>query len=154
MEAPTIIIDSREQIPYVFQGVETVRRALPAGDYSVLGHEDVIAVERKSLDDFVNTVIKDRLRFKNELLKLTEYPHACVVVEGSLSDILHGKYLSGAHPSSLFGAVIAIIIDFRVPVFFTHDRQTAVRFTLEYLLRAANLQMVKHNNKENNDASV
>ena len=56
----TVVIDSREQEPYGFNPhlVRPVRRALPAGDYSVEGHETTLAVERKTLDDFVGTVIR------------------------------------------------------------------------------------------------
>ena len=62
----TIVIDTREQEPYSFDSrlVAAVRRALPAGDYSVEGMEERVAVERKSLDDFVSTVIHARRRFR------------------------------------------------------------------------------------------
>ena len=44
----TIIIDTREQEGYSFDSrlAATVRRALPAGDYSVAGLEGLVAVER------------------------------------------------------------------------------------------------------------
>jgi len=44
----TVVVDTREQEPYAFESgcTEVVRRALPAGDYSVEGHEDSVAVER------------------------------------------------------------------------------------------------------------
>ena len=56
----TIVVDTREQEPYGFNPdlVRPVRRALPAGDYSVAGLEETIAVERKTLDDFVGTVVR------------------------------------------------------------------------------------------------
>ena len=139
MEPITIIADTREQLPYAFENrwAATVRRALPAGDYSVEGLESSIAVERKTLEDFVHSVIRDRDRFKKELAKLSEYPHACVVVEAGLTDVLLVRYPSGAHPNSVFGAVVSICIDHGVPVYFCGDRQTARKFTQEYLLRAA-----------------
>jgi len=42
----TVVVDTREQEPYTFESgcTEVVRRALPAGDYSVEGHEDAVAV--------------------------------------------------------------------------------------------------------------
>ncbi|MCL4552924.1 MAG: hypothetical protein M1305_05160, partial [Candidatus Marsarchaeota archaeon] len=82
---PVVVIDTREQEPYTFDPgwIETIRRALPAGDYSLLGYEASIAIERKSLEDFVGTLIRGRERFRNELLKLQRYQHACVVVEAS-----------------------------------------------------------------------
>ena len=56
---PTLIIDSMEQKPYSFKsfrkwfsGME--RRKLAAGDYSITGLEDKVAVERKSLQDLFN----------------------------------------------------------------------------------------------------
>ena len=139
MEPITIITDTREQVPYAFESrwAVTVRRALPAGDYSVVGHESSIAVERKTLEDFVHSVIRDRKRFKKELAKLSEYPWACVVVEAGLPDVLLARYPSGAHPHSVFGAVVSICVDHGVPVYFCGDRQAARKFTQEYLLRAA-----------------
>jgi ERCC4-type nuclease len=68
-----------------------VRRALPAGDYSIEGLEDSVAVERKTLEDFVSTVIRSRKRFTRELQRLAGYEAACIVVEADLSDILGGR---------------------------------------------------------------
>ena len=56
---PTLIIDSMEQKPYSFKAfrkwfVAIERRKLPAGDYSIAGLEDRVAVERKSLQDLFN----------------------------------------------------------------------------------------------------
>jgi ERCC4-type nuclease len=115
--------------------VATVRRALRSGDYSLEGLETQVAVERKSLDDFVSTVIRDRERFRRELDRLHEMDSACVVVEGNLSDVLRGHYASGAHPTSILGAALSIIVDHEIPVYFASDRQAACRFVEGFLLR-------------------
>ena len=129
-ELPVVVIDTREQQPYAFDPahVTCVRRALPAGDYSLEGYEGSIAVERKSLEDFVASSITGRGRFGRELRGLGEYDLGCIVVEGSLEDVLARRYRSGAHPSSVFGAALSIIVDHGVPVFFCGDRQIACRF--------------------------
>ena len=134
----TIITDTREQEPYSFdpQLAGSERRALPAGDYSVAGLEGVVAVERKSLDDFVSTVIHSRERFYRELRKLAEYRAACVVVEAGLIDVLQRRYRGEAHPSAVLGSALAIILDFRIPVFFCSSRQAACHFVQAYLLAA------------------
>jgi len=139
MPPVVIIADTREQEPYAFGSacVVTVRRALAAGDYSVEGLEEIVAVERKTVEDFVKTVIRERERFDRELEKLATYTAACVVVEGSLSDILDANYRTGAHPNSILGAAIAIIVDRKIPVFFAGDRQAARTFVEAYLLRCA-----------------
>jgi ERCC4-type nuclease len=134
----TIIIDTREQEPYSFEPrlAAAVRRALPAGDYSVEGLEGRVAVERKTLDDFVSTVIHARQRFRDELRKLAEYRAACVVVEAGVSDILLKRYRGEAHPNAVVGNALSIILDFGVPVFFCQNRQAACQFVQAYLLAA------------------
>lgn len=133
------MIDTREQEPYTFDPARAAvaYRALPAGDYTVEGFETRVAVERKTVEDLVSTVIRSRERFARELEKLTTYDSACVVVEGNLSDVLDANYRSGANPNSVFGSVMAIIVEYGIPVYFCGDRQTARRFVESYLLRHA-----------------
>lgn len=132
-----IVVDTREQEAYGFDArrVRVIRRALPAGDYSVEGMETAVAVERKSLADFVSTVIHSRARFYRELDRLRGYGAAAVVVEGNLMDVLGGRYRSGAHPNALLGTIAAITIDFGIPVFFCSNRQASARFVEAYLVR-------------------
>jgi DNA excision repair protein ERCC-4 len=136
-ERIVVVADTREQAPYAFDAsrVTVVRRALPAGDYSVEGHETAIAAERKSLEDYVATVIRDRARFLRELQVLAEYDLGCVVVEATLQDIVEHRYRSGAHPNAVLGATAAIIVDHGVPVFFAGDRQLACGFVERLLCR-------------------
>jgi DNA excision repair protein ERCC-4 len=134
----TVVVDTREQEPYSFDPrlVTAERRALPAGDYSVAGLEAMVAVERKSLDDFVSTVIHNRMRFRKELRKLAGYRAACVVVEAGVLDVLLGRYRGDAHPNAVLGSAMSIILDFHIPVFFCSSRQAACQFAQAYLLAA------------------
>lgn len=138
VEPVAVIIDTRENEPYGFDPrlVAAERRALPAGDYSLRGLETAVAVERKSLDDFVSTVVHARRRFQAELRKLRGYPAACVVVEASLADIVLQRYRSRAHPSAVLGSALSILLDCRVPVIFCGDRQLACHFTQTFLVAA------------------
>ncbi|MFH1682040.1 MAG: ERCC4 domain-containing protein [Candidatus Eisenbacteria bacterium] len=133
----TVVVDSRERAPYHFDPVvvATTKRALPAGDYSLCGCETEIAVERKSLEDFVSTVVYSRDRFKRELERLRGYRLACVIVEGDLRDIVLGRYRSRAHPNAILASALAIYVDYGIPVFFCSDREIASRFVLGMLLR-------------------
>ena len=132
-----VVVDTREQPPYAFDPsrVTTVRRALPAGDYSLEGYEVSVAAERKSLEDYVASVVGARDRFARELRALGEYDCACVVVEATLDDVLAHRYRSGAHPTAVLGATLSIIVDHGVPVFFCGDRQLACRFVEGLLCR-------------------
>ena len=131
------VVDTREQEPYAFDPsrVRTVRRALPVGDYSLEGYVGSVAAERKSLEDFVSSVVRARERFARELRTLGEYDLGCVVVEGTLDDIVAQRYRSGSHPNAVLGATLSIIVDHGVPVFFCGDRQLACRFVEGLLCR-------------------
>jgi ERCC4-type nuclease len=137
MDRPRIIIDSREQEGFAFDPlkVDVERRALPAGDYSLAGFEQRVAVERKSLQDFVSTVIRGRKRFTVELERLRSYERACIVLEGSLADIFGRRYRGGADPASVYGALLWVLVDLGIPVIPCGDRQVACRLTQDFLLR-------------------
>ena len=98
MDRITVVVDSREQEPYSFdpEKITAVRKALPAGEIGMAGLEDRVAVERKSLADFVTTVIRGRKRFHRELQKLSAFEAACVVVECNFRDLVDGFYRSDA----------------------------------------------------------
>lgn len=121
---PTIIIDTREQRPYVFEN--SIKHKLEAGDYSLQGLEHQFAIERKSMDDYVNTIIHDRKRFNAELRKLQQYRFAIVLIEGSLSDILNHNYNSQAHPKAIFAITIKLMQQYHpIHFLFAGDRPHA-----------------------------
>lgn len=133
---PTIIIDTREQLPYEFSDrVCALRGTLAAGDYSLVGYETEVALERKSLNDYVSTVIGQRERFANELKKLQNYIDKAIVVEADPSHIFEHAYTSNASPASVWGATISIIIDYSIPIYFLGTRPVAVRFVEDFLVR-------------------
>jgi ERCC4-type nuclease len=113
-----------------------VRRALIAGDYALDGRENQLVIERKSLDDYVSSVIRTRERFLRELEVLATCSMPYIVVEASLDDVNEHRYRAGIHPNAVLGATWAIIVDYGVPVFFAGDRQLACRFGEGLLLRA------------------
>ncbi len=134
----TVVIDTREQAPYSF-ACASIRQKLDAGDYAVLGAEDRIAVERKSLSDFVKTIIHSAGRFRRELAKLSTYDFACVVVEADLDSVLRGlrqAELRLVMPTAVLGAALHIAIHHNVPVYWCGSRQAACAFTEAYLRMA------------------
>lgn len=127
-----IVIDTREQRPYSFP--DSIREALPAGDYSLEGLQNQVAVERKSMDDFVNTILHSKRRFRAELTKLQSYSFAAVVIEGSVRDILAGEYHSDVNPQALLGITVGLMQSFPPVAFiFAHDRPHAYAVVAEIL---------------------
>lgn len=132
----SLVIDTRERDPWSFPAVPCVRRALCAGDYSVAGLEARVAIERKSRDDLVRTLIHDRERFAAELVKLATYEFAAVVVESGLEPVLLGKYESKAKPDAVIAAAASVAVDWRVPVHFLESRAAAAAWALALMRRA------------------
>lgn len=133
-----IVIDTREQKGWTFnpKQVDVVRRALWAGDYSVVGLEREIAIERKSLGDFVQTVIHDWLRFRKELIRLSGYQLAVIAVEATVLQVEHHEYESEASPASVLGRANSIVVDHGIPVMWWGNRITAANLAHQMLLMA------------------
>ncbi len=135
---PDLVIatDTREQTPLVFEGATIERKTLKTGDYSIVGLEDVIAVERKSLADLVSTVVHNQDRFRRELLRLFEIKYRCIVVEGDLPQLFARQYHGRANPRSVLGLLLAMMIDYNVPVLFCSTPELAATTTHSFLKRA------------------
>ena len=122
-----IIVDTREQLPYDFQGyadTEVIRAGLPVGDYSIPGAEHLAAIERKSLDDLISCLMgKARDRFERELTRLRPYHVAAVVVESSWEDIARGRYTSNMHPQAALQSIIALQVRYGVPFMMCGSRE-------------------------------
>lgn len=124
---PTIIVDTREKTPWCFPDdeYETVRKALESGDYMLEGSD--LVIERKSLDDFVGTVIHQWSRFKKEITRLREFKNSWVIVEATMGDVYRRTYKSKAHPNSIMGKA-AEIARLGVRVFFAGSRLEAIQW--------------------------
>jgi len=141
-----IVIDTREQRPYDFNNSITAK--LNSGDYSLEGLEDQIAIERKSLDDFINTVLNGKERFRNELTRLLSYDFAAVIIEANPEDIMLHRYKSQVAPTSVFGIIFDYTVRFS-PIHFllAGDRPYARSYT-EGLLRMAERIIAVERNPE------
>jgi ERCC4-type nuclease len=148
-----VATDSREQAPFSFLNiradadqknrplvVQTVTRTLKTGDYSIVGHEDpnagpAITIERKSIEDAIQTVILERDRFTRELTRMESFRYAAVVVEGTLAKCLafirsqERRFTAKAFSRG----VISFDQQFKCKWHFCADRRFAEIFTFQLL---------------------
>ena len=117
-----VVVDTREQRPWVFENISrwtkqgprkilqpVVHKALPSGDYSIEGHEDYIAIERKSGRDLLATLTRGRRRFERELTRLQSLPWSAVVVECEWSGLMAlCRETSRITPLSVEGSLVAL----------------------------------------------
>ena len=140
-EKAVVIIDTREQLPYNFT-LESTRGALKTGDYSLVGLESVVSIERKSLDDFVGCITAGRDRFEKELSRADSLERFWVVIEANLTAIEKGLYRSRVNPESVLGTLAAWSNRHKVSFIFADNRQAGQKMT-ERLLKHAWLDYLK-----------
>lgn len=120
---PVIVIDTREQMPYVFKNVPTVKDGLKTGDYSLMGYLRSITIERKSLQDFVSSLTNDRERFEKECERLSQYTGKFIVVEATYEQISQPYSFCDAHPNSILGSMAGLMLKYGINVVLVGDRK-------------------------------
>jgi DNA excision repair protein ERCC-4 len=135
---PILLIDTREQTPFVFSEAVTCERVtLPSGDYSIAGHSDRIIFERKSLPDLVQCCTFERDRFMDQCRRLGEYERGAIVVESTVLDVAAKVYRGATSPRSIIGTVNAVWLDYGVPTFWFGNAELAARAVERMLVRFA-----------------
>ena len=126
------ICDTREQTPLDLSPIKTARGTLTTGDYSVAGLENIIAVERKSLDDLLGCIGRERERFDREMHRIVAYPCRMLVIEATWLDICAGTWRSKVHPNAVRGSILGWMAA-GMPIFFAQDHATAGRIVAHFL---------------------
>ncbi len=96
----TVVRDTREQQGYFFKKFNTcqgtVQRKLDTGDYSILGMEEKVCIERKaSVSEIALNLGKGKYAFYNEVERMREYEHKFIICEFSMEDVM--KFPEGAN---------------------------------------------------------
>jgi hypothetical protein len=150
----TVIIDTREQEPwspyYHDRGkrieLPVIRRKLDVGDYSVEGWEHEIAIERKSLADWVGTTfgtterasgekVDNWDRFRREIERAKGLRRFWIFIEATRGDVYGRKYHSRVEPQSVLGRTDSLEVDHGVSVLWCGQRSEAERMVGWFLRR-------------------
>lgn len=112
-----IVVDTREQLPWLFHHgdtvYDTVTEGLPEGDYCLEGELSTCAIERKSLPDFVSSITWGRDRFEAELARLNaNVEHPFVFIEASQQNIIDKLYPNNVRPRVLVGSRFSFEVDY------------------------------------------
>ena len=118
-EKVKVIADHREMPSGVVReltrlGVEVEARQLDVGDFIL---SDRVGVERKSVKDFLQSIVDKRLMEQAQRLGET-FERPMLILEGE------GLYsLRAIHPNAIRGALSALAIDFGIPILPTRDEK-------------------------------
>lgn len=123
----TIIVDTREQTPFLFRNYECQIElgTLHTGDYSIADLTDEVVLERKALGDLASCMTVGRERFERELERMKSFAAAAVIVEEPISIIRGGFYRSRLNPDSFEQSILSMMVRYRVPFLFGRNRRHA-----------------------------
>ncbi|WP_456472613.1 DEAD/DEAH box helicase [Methanocaldococcus sp.] len=101
-------------------------KTLELGDYIV---SDRTIIERKTAEDFVSSIIDKRLF--NQIKDLSRVERPILIIEGD--------NFGRIHENAIKGAILSIILDYRVPIIFTKDKEE----TADYIIKIAEREQLK-----------
>ncbi len=132
-----IVVDSREQTPLDFEryGCEVVRGGLATGDYSIFGLESLAAVERKSEEDLLGCLTRERPRFERELARARGMDLFAVIAETTWERLARGQYRSQMQPHAALQSILAFQVRYNIPFYLVGSHAAAAYCTYHLLAK-------------------
>jgi len=127
-EKPKIIADYREKnslVPseLISLGCEVEFRELKVADFIVRN----VAIERKTISDFISSMINKRLI--RQLEEIQQYEKKLLVIEGIDEQELYSEeHINGVNPNSIRGFLLTILLRYNIPVLFTKNAEDTAKF--------------------------
>ena len=125
-----IIVDQREKNSMVVselveKNVEIELKHLVVADYLI----NSIAIERKTVNDFVSSMLNKRLI--RQLHELKQYPKQLLIIEGiEEQELYNDEGEGGLHPNAIRGMILSTLLEFQIPIIFTKDYRDTVKFLI------------------------
>ena len=119
-----IVVDNREKNSLVISelmnmGFELEFTQLAVGDYIVNG----VAIERKTISDLKSSIINKRIM--QQLIELKQNEDYVLLLEGIMDEGIYGPPL---HENAFRGFLLAIALEYKVPMIFTQDAKDTAKY--------------------------
>ncbi|HJK56058.1 MAG TPA: helix-hairpin-helix domain-containing protein, partial [Methanocorpusculum sp.] len=121
-DRPAVVVDNREMSSKVAEhlsnfGAKITLAALPVGDYAI---GDRVLVERKTAQDFVDTLVDRDLFGQIRGLAESASRPVLIIEGGSIADLYE---LRSIHPNAIRNTLASIAVDYDVSILFTRDAE-------------------------------
>jgi len=125
----SIIADHREKnslaiAELVHSGIKVTFEQLEVSDFLV----NNIAIERKTVSDFLSSMISKRL--SQQLQNMQQYESKLLLIEGIDEQHLYNDNEPGINPNAIRGFLLDILLKYKVPIIFTKDYKDTANFLL------------------------
>ena len=123
-----IIADNHEKNSLVISellelGIDAEMQHLPVADFLVNG----VAIERKTISDFLSSMINKRLA--RQLEEIKQYPKSLLIIEGiDEQELYNDDNHEGINANAIRGFLLSIVLEFQVPIIFTKDYADTAKF--------------------------
>ena len=122
-----IIIDKREKNSMVCaelinKEADVKFEFLEVADY-IIGD---VGIERKTINDFVSSMLSKRLIRQAENLK--QFERQLLIIEGFSEKSLYNK--GKLNDNAIRGMILSVILDFHIPILFTEDEEDTANFLI------------------------
>jgi hypothetical protein len=142
----TVIRDTREKIGWwdfkFIADCDQISKAVKTGDYTLVGYEDQLAVERKrTVLEIARNLGHKYQQFKAELIRMQDFKYRYIICEFSLIHLLDYPANCGLKQSAraqikkdgraLLKQIQTIETKYNVPFIFCNDKTHAMQTALE-----------------------
>jgi len=103
-------------------GVDVEFKHLKVADY-IIGN---VAIERKTISDFISSMINKRLL--RQLEELKQYEKKLLIIEGLEEQELYNDEPEGMHGNAIRGMLLHITLEADCPIIFTKNYEDTARF--------------------------
>ncbi len=122
-----IQIDYREKnslvASYIMkEGLEIEFKELKVGDYIV---KDTV-IERKTVSDFVSSMINQRLL--NQIEELKQYKNKLIIIEGVSERELYSEEDSSVNSNAIRGFLLSIVLKHKIPLILSKNAEDTAKF--------------------------
>lgn len=140
-----IVIDYREKnslVPAILKrlGFEIEFKELKVADYIL----NEIAIERKTVDDFVSSIVDKRL--EHQLEELKQYEKKFIIIEGIEEKPLYHKN-SRVNENAIRGMLLSIIIKHKIPIIFSKNPEDTAIFLNVLANKKESIKSINPNKK-------
>ena len=127
-EKRKIIVDYREKNSLVISdlislGIEVKFQNLKIGDY-IAGN---VVIERKTVSDFISSMINKRLL--NQIEELKQYENKLLIIEGiDKRELYNDENGTGVNANAIRGFLLSITLRHKIPVIFTKNSEDTAKY--------------------------
>ena len=127
LEKQKIIVDYREKNSLVAStlvelGFEIQFQELKVADYLV----NNIAIERKTVSDFINSIINKRIT--RQMQELQQYENKLLIIEGIDEQELYSDDNTRINSNAIRGFLLSVILKHRIPVILTKNYEDTAKY--------------------------